>query len=327
MHDFKLDKKGEYVLIDIYITERYAHLVGNNSRFWNASGIQLNLDTSGVDIQTGTIATMLNGGIEFITPDLNHKKIKHHSVYRLYSSHSDAEESGVGHYKQDNDNKIIQITCTQLGSLTIGSKLYYKKIPVGEIVDYRLNTKNDTIIISAAIKDKYQHLVKSNSRFWRNSGLKIKAGLSGVDVKMAPVHSLLNGGISFANIVPSAEQAKHGSVLYNLYVDQQQALMKVVQIQIKFALAKGVTAGTAINYLGIQVGEVTRVELSENNQAIIAHAKLWNSATEFARQGSQFWLVSAKVGLFKSEHLDTLIKGNYLQIEPGQGQKTNTFCR
>ncbi|TXK93422.1 hypothetical protein BMR07_09060 [Methylococcaceae bacterium CS1] len=194
---------------------------------------------------------------------------------------------------------------------------------MGEIVDYRLNTKNDTIIISAAIKDKYQHLVKSNSRFWRNSGLKIKAGLSGVDVNMAPVHSLLNGGISFANIVPSAEQAKHDSVLYNLYVDQQQALMKVVQIQIKFALAKGVTAGTAINYLGIQVVEVTRVELSENNQAIIAHAKLWNSATEFARQGSQFWLVSAKVGLFKSEHLDTLIKGNYLQIEPGQGQKTN----
>ncbi|TXK99262.1 hypothetical protein BMR09_01060 [Methylococcaceae bacterium CS3] len=65
VHDFKLDKKGEYVLIDIYITERYAHLVGNNSRFWNASGIQLNLDTSGVDIQTGAIATMLNGGIEF----------------------------------------------------------------------------------------------------------------------------------------------------------------------------------------------------------------------------------------------------------------------
>lgn len=61
--------------------------------------------------------------------------------------------------------------------------------------------------------------------------------------------------------------------------------MKVVQIQIKFALAKGVTAGTAINYLGIQVGEVTRVELSENNQAIIAHAKLWNLLVREASSG------------------------------------------
>ncbi|MCK5356746.1 MAG: MCE family protein, partial [Methyloprofundus sp.] len=76
VHDFKLDKKGEYVLIDVYISERYAHLVANNSRFWNASGVHVNLDTSGLDVQTGTLNTILTGGIEFITPDLTHQKVK-----------------------------------------------------------------------------------------------------------------------------------------------------------------------------------------------------------------------------------------------------------
>ncbi len=325
VHDFKLDKKGEYVLIDVYITERYAHLVASNSRFWNASGVQVKLDTNGMDIHTGTLNTMLNGGIAFITPALKHKKVKNGTSYPLYKSYDAIAELGIESYKQEKDSRIIQISCEQLGSLAIGSKIYYKKIPVGKIVHYRLNAKDDTITIFVAVRNKYQHLVSAKSRFWRNSGVQVKAGLSGIDINMASVHALLNGGISFANIASQTAQSSQNLTLHKLYADRQQALQKVKDIQITFALAKGITVGTAIKYLGIQVGEVTQVELSGNNQAIIAYAKLWDSATEFARQGSRFWLISAQLGLFKSAHLETLLKGNYLQIEPGSGKQQTQF--
>lgn len=325
VHDFKLDRKGEYVLVDIYITERYAHLVSQNSRFWNVSGMQVSLGTTGVDIQTGTVGTMLNGGIEFFTPDFKHNKIKNGAVYRLYSNYNAASDNGLISYKQQDGTQLISISTDELGSLAIGSKIYYKKIPVGKILHYTLNDTADAIILTASINSKYQGLLESNTRFWRNSGVNIKADLSGLDIDMASVHSLLNGGISFANInSPSAgKQSKKG--MYSLYKNEQQALQKVEEIQIKFALAKGIGKGSAIKYLGIQVGKVTRVELAENNQTIIAYAQLEGSAAEFARQGTKFWLVSAKLGLFSNKNLDTLIKGNYLEIEPGRGNKQTTF--
>jgi paraquat-inducible protein B len=99
----------------------------------------------------------------------------------------------------------------------------------------------------------------------------------------------------------------------------------VKNIQISFDLAQGINEGTALKYLGIKVGEVTRVSLAKDNKSIIAHAKLFDSATNFARKGAKFWLVSAEIGLFKSKHLDTLIKGNYIEIEPGSGNKISLF--
>ncbi len=324
VYDFKLDKKGEYVLIDIYIHERYTHLVAGNSRFWNVSGVHVNLGTSGLEVQTGSVDTILTGGIEFITPDLQHKKVKNGAIYHLYKSYNAATESGVVG-QQQNNTQLIYISTNELGSLSVGSKIYFKKIPVGKVIHYKLSDKQNKIIITAEINNKYQDLITSNSHFWRNSGLQVKAGLSGVNVNMASVHSLLNGGISFANIESVNADKLPGSVYYPLYNNEQNALLKTEEIQIKFALAKGITKGTAIKYLGIQVGEVSMVELAENNQAIIAHAKLFDSATKFARQGTKFWLVSAEVGLFKNKHLDTLIKGNYLEIEPGKGQKQKKF--
>jgi len=327
VHDFKLDKKGEYVLIDIYITERYAHLVAPSSRFWNASGVQVSIGTTGMDIQTGTMGTVLNGGIEFITPELGTTKIKNHALYGLYSSYAAATGAGLTPYKSAKDETIIQIRTENLGSLAIGSQVYFKKIPVGKVVYYRLSENNESIIISAVIRNKYRHLLNDSSHFWRNSGLKVKASLSGIDVDMASVSALLNGGISFAN--PAQKSTVTTKVkdnkIYHLYPDEQIALQLAEEIKIKFSLANDISAGTAIKYLGIPVGEISTVELAEDNQSIIASAKLFGSAIDFARAGTKFWLVSAQLGLFKNKNLDTLIKGSYLDIEPGNGAKQTEF--
>lgn len=325
VHDFRLDKKGEYVLINIYINERYAHLVAGSSRFWNTSGVHVKLGTAGLDIQTGTVNTILTGGIEFITPDLKHKKVKNGAIYHLYKNYNDATDSGLVAYKQGKNTRLIQIRTEELGSLAIDSKIYFKKIPVGKIVHYQLSGKQNKIIITAEINNKYQGLITDNSRFWRNSGLQVKASLSGVDVNMASVHSLLNGGISFDNIENLINNRPVKKNHFALFKNRQLALQKSQPIQIKFSLAKDISKGTAIKYLGIKVGEISQVELAENNQAIIVNANLFGSAADFARQGTKFWLVAAQVGLFKNKHLDTIIKGNYLEIEPGKGQKQTLF--
>jgi len=324
VHDFRLDKQGEYVLIDIYIMERYAHLVSEYSRFWNSSGVEVNLGTQGVAIKTGTMSSILNGGIAFMTPKKSAKKIHNHAIYPLYSRFSEAKETGGGSYKLAKGEQSVQLITDKLGSIKIGSQVYFKKIPVGKVVHYALSDKSEEIIITLSIQKKYKHLLGANTHFWRNSGVKVKAGLSGVSVDMASVNSLLNGGISFVNIKTNAQE-KTDLAAYTLYDDKSQATETATRIKIQSELAKGIAAGTAIKYLGIDVGEVTHVELSPDNKSIIASAKLVGSAAKFARQGTQFWLISARLGLFKNKNLETLIKGNYLEIEPGTGAKQLEF--
>ncbi len=327
VHDFKLSKKGDEVLIYVHISERYKHLVSKQSRFWNASGVRVSVGTQGLDVQTGTVGTLLSGGVEFITPKLGTRKIKNGRIYTLYKNKDQATDNGLVGYSPKKNVKIITLKVDELGSLSLGSKVYFKKLPVGEIVHYALSASDDSITMWVEIEAKFKHLVKNTSRFWRNSGLKVEGGLSGVKVELASVHALLNGGISFTNTdLPKTSLNQFSKRLaYPLYASKDEALESFKRIDIHFSLAQGIQAGTKIKYLGVPVGEVIEVKLASNNKAIIASAKLLGSAMQFARSGTQFRLVSAQLSLFNTKHLDTIVTGNYLAIEPGEGTSQTVF--
>ncbi|MBB1487784.1 intermembrane transport protein PqiB [Oceanospirillum sediminis] len=53
----------------VFIRRPYDQLVTSDSRFWNVSGVHFNLSAEGVNIQTGSLDTMISGGITFDTLD------------------------------------------------------------------------------------------------------------------------------------------------------------------------------------------------------------------------------------------------------------------
>ncbi|MDC9728188.1 MAG: MlaD family protein [Methyloprofundus sp.] len=322
--DYTLLALEDQVKINVRIEERYTHLIQKSSRFWNASDLSVKVGLSDFSVHTESLAALISGGIAFYTPKTGVVELAENGEqFQLYEDFEAAEVEVPETEKSG--SQFIQIVADELGSLTIGSKVYFKKIPVGELINYALSPKNN-ILITLEIKQKYLHLISRKTRFWRNSGIKIKAGLSGVKVDMASVQALLNGGISFANVEGwRTYKVYKGRRRYPLYQDADLAKEQVKNIRIEFDLAEGIHTGTELKYLGIKVGEVTQVKLAADNQSIIAHAKLFASATNFARKGAKFWLVSADIGLFKSKHLGTLIKGNYIQIEPGSGSKKSRF--
>lgn len=61
-------KDGKQVLVKVFVDTPFDRFVAANSRFWNASGIDLSLDATGVKLNTQSIATVLVGGIAFDTP-------------------------------------------------------------------------------------------------------------------------------------------------------------------------------------------------------------------------------------------------------------------
>ncbi|MFI3245708.1 MAG: MlaD family protein [Ferrimonas sp.] len=66
----RLTENGDAVDIEIQLQERYQHLVNSSSRFWNASGVDIDFGVfSGADIKTESLETILAGGIAFATQE------------------------------------------------------------------------------------------------------------------------------------------------------------------------------------------------------------------------------------------------------------------
>ncbi|MFT3696787.1 MAG: MlaD family protein [Kofleriaceae bacterium] len=61
--DLALD--GKHVDIEIFVESPYDHDVTSTSVFWNASGLDVQLDTSGLHVDTQSLATVVAGGIAF----------------------------------------------------------------------------------------------------------------------------------------------------------------------------------------------------------------------------------------------------------------------
>ncbi len=65
---FQLEKDGSGVSMKIFVEAPYDRYVTLGSRFWNASGIDLSMDTNGLRVQTQSLVSILTGGIAFETP-------------------------------------------------------------------------------------------------------------------------------------------------------------------------------------------------------------------------------------------------------------------
>lgn len=80
-----------------------------------------------------------------------------------------------------------------LGSLTKGTSIYYKKIPVGSVQSYHLDKSGEQIIINAYIEEQYAHLVRSNTRFWDTSGIDLTGSIAGFKLRTESVTSIISG--------------------------------------------------------------------------------------------------------------------------------------
>ncbi|NNL66566.1 MAG: MCE family protein, partial [Myxococcales bacterium] len=68
--DTRFSADARTIEADAWIDKRYATLVRNNTRFWNASGIDVDAGiTSGVKIRTQSLEAIVAGGVSFATPD------------------------------------------------------------------------------------------------------------------------------------------------------------------------------------------------------------------------------------------------------------------
>ena len=113
------------------------------------------------------------------------------------------------------------LKASDLGSLGIGSPVYFRRLQVGQVVAYDLAADGKAVELKVFVNAPYDKYVKPGTRFWNASGVDISLGANGLDVRTESLVALLAGGLAFdtPTFLPPAEPAAANTV-FNLSSDR-----------------------------------------------------------------------------------------------------------
>ena len=134
--DFELDKDGRAVTIEVFVTQPHDSLVLTNTRFWNASGIDMTLSADGVSLDTESLLSVLLGGVAFDNPDTIEslgEAADADQYFPLYTNRAEAHER-VYLEKE----RYLLIFSGAVRGLNIGAPVVLRGITVGQVLDIQL---------------------------------------------------------------------------------------------------------------------------------------------------------------------------------------------
>src|SRR5580704_14605246 len=93
-------------------------------------------------------------------------------------------------------------------------------------------------------------------------------------------------------------------------------------ITIDVKVASGIEAGkTFIKYKDVTIGQVTKVELSDDYSHVLVTAQIAKHAAGLIVEDAKFWVVSPTVSLSGVSGLSTLLSGQYIGFQGGSSKK------
>lgn len=224
----------------------------------------------------------------------------------------------------------LKLDSKEVGSVNRGTPVLYRQMRVGQVQAVSLSDHEEGVVVDLTIDEPYQGLVNSRSRFWNASGIDVYGSLTRIKVRAESLATIVQGGIAFSNPdseeedAPAAQTVGNGD-RFTLYQDYEQAMEKGIAVRLRLRNSDGVEQGTLLKYRGYPIGEIRRVELDKDLGGLVAHAILRHQGGLFAVKGTRFWLVKPELGITGASNLDTLVKGQYFDVEPGQGRAMYEF--
>ncbi len=125
------DTDNRKAFYQLFINKPYDGLVLDNSQFWLTSGINMQLSAKGLNLQVGSLESILTGGVSFQSPEgrkSGEKVVDGHS-YTLYDSLEDAKQSMYDRYIE-----FVMIFDESIRGLYDGASVEFRGIPIGEVV-------------------------------------------------------------------------------------------------------------------------------------------------------------------------------------------------
>lgn len=132
---YKLDKDGQAVTVEIFVHDPHHELVRKNTRFWNASGLDVAIDAEGIRVDTESLVTLMIGGIAFDTPAGQEagEPADEKDVFKLYKNRESISEKTYAR-----KTRWLLNFDSGVRGLNTGAPVELEGIQIGEVLDVNL---------------------------------------------------------------------------------------------------------------------------------------------------------------------------------------------
>lgn len=153
------------------------------------------------------------------------------------------------------------------GSVSAGAPILFKSIAVGTVEQVEL-TEDGDVEITGFVDAPHHNRITTATRFWNASGISLELGVSGAMVNVESLASLLQGGIAFDTVTSGGEVVEPGHE-FRLFDSEREARVVLLNDNPSSQLTvmsyfessvSGLQIGDAVDYRGIQVGEITELQ-------------------------------------------------------------------
>jgi len=133
---YKLAPGGKSVEIDIFVRSPYDKYVNTETRFWNASGLDVSVGASGVNVRTESLVALIAGGVAFDDPIFPFDRVQAtaRTGFKLF-----ADEASAMKQPEAIAQRYVLYFNESLRGLSVGAPVTIVGLPGGEVTDVGLD--------------------------------------------------------------------------------------------------------------------------------------------------------------------------------------------
>ncbi|PLZ03301.1 mammalian cell entry protein [Burkholderia sp. WAC0059] len=243
----KLSPDLSHVLVRVELTKDAEPFAVKDSRFWI---VRPRIGASGVS----GLGTLLSGS--YIGTDAGRSKAKETDFVGLETPPAVTLDEKGHHYTLHGDS---------LGSVDIGSPIFYRRVQVGQVTGFSLDQDGTGVTLQVFINAPYDQYVGTNTRWWHASGVNLQLDSSGFKLNTQSLATVIVGGLAFQTPPGQAKgpQAPDGQT-FELAGDQSDAMRDPdgppMHVVMNFNQSlRGLAVGAPIDFRGIVLGQVTDI--------------------------------------------------------------------
>ncbi|HKK57009.1 intermembrane transport protein PqiB [Marinobacter sp.] len=253
--ELKLSEDHSGVIGTVELNRSGEAFTREDTRFWV---VRPQIDASGVS----GLETLLSGG--YIAADPGTSSSTSKSFEAL-----DSPPQII----YDQAGSRFQVEAGDLGSLSVGSPVYYRRVPVGQVVSYGLADSGESVNIEVFVSAPHDRQVTDTTRFWNASGIDLDLGTGGVNVDMQSLVALVTGGLAFGSPPEDRQQRPPAGAdaRFQLFSNREQAMAPQKgpsrKIRMRFTQSlRGLEEGASVGFIGKTIGTVSRITLDYDSE-------------------------------------------------------------
>ncbi|WP_146347777.1 MlaD family protein [Phaeobacter marinintestinus] len=252
----------ENVVVSVRVNTEIAPYLDSSAQFWV---VHPEVTTSGISGLSTVLSGVYIEGSWDKTPG-------------VAQTHFKGLESRPLVDQNDKKGTWITLRTTDGSIMAAGAPVFYRGVKVGQTQAPTLDPTGASVEIRAYIAAPHDKLLTTASRFWDTSGFNVSFGPEGLKLDVKSLAALINGGVAF-NTFFAGGKPVGADQQFDLYKDETQARENaisraadnIVKVSTIFeGGAAGLTAGSAVKFKGLKIGEVAAISafVSRNNKKV-----------------------------------------------------------